>query len=332
MREGRRTWMAGVLLFPLLAPLGACDDSGGAGPANGVTSLSVYLTDAPGDVEEVWVEILGITLQGGPDGPVDLLGAPTELIPLTDLVGTTQLLASDVELDPNTYGQLRMVVGDAYLVSTDGTVYVKGAPVLPVELEGAPSGELQCPSCSQSGLKVTIPGDRVPLEEGSAALVLDFDVAQSFGHKAGNSGKWVMHPVIQGTLTDQPTSARAILGTVVLGVDQDQNPIAIPDCPAGEARSWQDFTPAATSDDLLNGEGDPIVRTGTVAEDGSFQIGFLAAGGYTLGYVEAMTLGDWVLSFNASVEPTQVTVGDADVEGVTYTIESATCEEASQGS
>ena len=32
--------------------------------------------------------------------------------------------------------------------------------------------------------------------QGDDALVLDFDVSQSFGHGAGNSGRWIMRPVI----------------------------------------------------------------------------------------------------------------------------------------
>jgi hypothetical protein len=321
-------WTAAIMAVGLLS-LVACEESGISGPRSEMASLSVYLTDAPGDVEAVWVEILDITLQGGDGETVSLLGAPTDLILLTDLVGTAQLLVENAELEPSTYRQLRMQVGDAVLLSKDGTVYVKGDPVLPDGLEGAAMGNLQCPSCSQSGLKVKIPNDEMGLEEGSAALVLDFDVSQSFGHKAGNSGNWIMHPVIHGTLTDQPSSARAILGTVVLGLDMDENPIVLPECPEGETRSLQDFIPTATlSGGIVDGEGDPIVRSGTVAADGSFQIGFLAPGTYNLGYEAEMELGEFVLRFTATFEPTQVDVGNEDVDGVVYTIESAQCQAA----
>jgi len=327
MRRSFGAWIPAILL-PLLMPLTACDDSVN-GTSDGTASLSVYLTDQPGDVDAVWVEILGITLHGGDGDPVQLLGAPTDLILLTDLVGTSQLLVDDAELDPKLYGQLRLQVGDAVLLSKEGTAYIKGDPaVLPDEVEGLPTGDLQCPSCSQSGLKVTIPNDELVLEEGETAMVLDFVVAESFGHVAGNSGKWVMHPVIHGTLTDTPTSAKAVLGKVELGVVEGttDTPIEIPACPEGTPRSVLDFIPTATADALFDGEGNPIVRTGTVAEGGVFQIGFLANGSYTLGYVDQMTLGDFVLSFTASVEPPQVLVEDADVEGVLFTIQSAQCQ------
>jgi hypothetical protein len=317
-------WTTMVLTTALLS-LAACDESGISGPGNDKASLSVYLTDAPGDVEAVWVEILQITLQGAEGGPVSLLGSPTDLILLTDLVGTTHLLVENAELDPSTYSQLRLVVGDAVLLSSDGTVYVKGDPVLPEGLAGASTGNLQCPSCSQSGLKVKIPNDEMELEEGSAALVIDFDVAQSFGHKAGSSGNWIMRPVMHGMLVEGVSAAKAVRGTVELAMDGG-DPILLPECPPGEPRSIQDFIPTATLTGILDGEGNPIVRSGAVAEDGSFQISFLAPGSYSLGHVAALTLGEFVLSFSAVVEPGEVTVGADDVTGVVYTIQSAQCQ------
>lgn len=319
-------WTTAVLATALLS-LAACDDSGVSGPRSDKASLSVYLTDAPGDVEAVWVEILQITLQGAQGAPVSLLGTPTDLILLTDLVGTTHLLVENAELDPSTYSQLRLVVGDAVLLSSEGVVYVKGDPILPTGLEDAPLGNLICPSCSQSGLKVTVPNDEMELEEGSAVMVIDFDVSQSFGHKAGNSGNWVMRPVIHGILTETMSSARAIRGTVALAMD-GENPITIPACPSEEPRSIQDFIPTATLLGILDGEGSPIVRSGAVAEDGSFQISFLAPGSYSLGHMAELTLGEFVLSFTAGVEPEEMTVGSEDVTGVVYTIQSAECRDA----
>ncbi len=327
-REPVRWLPLGVLALLIL---GACDDTDTTGPGDSQkASLSVYLTDAPGDVDAVWLEILGISLQGNGEGSVDLLTEPTPLIPITDLVGTTQLLVADVELDPALYSQLRLIVGDAVLVSTDGTVYVKGDPVLPPGLEGAPMGELQCPSCSQSGLKVKVPSDAIDVGEGASGLVIDFDVAQSFGHRAGNSGKWVMHPVIHGTLVEDSNGdgdvggevgdVRSILGTVVLA-----SGVTIPKCPDETDRGVEDFIPTATANDLLDGEGNPIVKSGVVAAEGTFQIGTLAPAEYTLGYVASLDLTTAQLTFSATVIPTGVTVADEDVSGVVYTIESAEC-------
>ena len=66
------------------------------------------------------------------------------------------------------------------------------------------TGEFQAPSLGQSGIKVQLGGDdSFVVTEDAAIVLVDFDVSQSFGHQAGNSGRWVMHPVIKGaTITD----------------------------------------------------------------------------------------------------------------------------------
>lgn len=320
-----------LLLVALIPWLGACDDV--SGPGDGMASVSVFLTDAAGDVETVWVQILGITAQGGEDGVEVLMGESSELIPLTDLVGTAQLLAAGTEVEASTYTQLRIVIGNVVLVTSDpeGPVYVKGDPVLPPGLEEKPLDQLQCPSCAQSGLKVKLPNDAVEIEEGVYALVFDIDVAQSFGHSAGASGKWVMHPVIHATLVedsdgdgdvlDELETVKSIRGMVGLGTN-----VAIPPCPAEQARGLKDFVPTAASQTLVDGDGLPITKSGVVAEDGTFQINFLPDGYYDMGYLAALVLGDHTLVFTATVNEATVNVAGADVEGVTYTIESADCQ------
>jgi hypothetical protein len=178
---------------------------------------------------------------------------------------------------------------------------------------------------------VKVPNDDLEVEEGAGALVLDFDVAQSFGHKAGNSGKWVMHPVIHGTLIgdadgdgeilDDLGLARSVSGTVDLGTD-----VTIPECPVGTPRSLADFIPTATLEGVLDGEGQPIMRTGTTDAGGQFQIGFLHAGSYTLGYVGSLNLTSDELVFSATVQPGQVTLAGSDEDGVTFTIQGAQCQ------
>jgi hypothetical protein len=306
-----------------------------------MTNLSVFLTDRPGEVDAVWVEILQISLHSEEEGPTDLLDEPTELILLTALVDEVQPLVENTEVAASTYNQLRLLVGDAVLLSTEPKLYVKGDPDLSVlELEVDPAeleqGELHCPSCSQSGLKVKLASGDVELEEGAAGMVLDFDVAQSFGHKAGNSGKWVMHPVIHGTLTadedgdgsvtDDLGTAAAIQGTV--GLDPT-NPISIPDC-GGQARSIQDFIPIATAQTLVDDQLQPLVFSGVVGEDGSFKIEFLEPDAYTMG-VAPVNLGDYELVFTALAEPAQVTLGEGEVKDVQYTIQAAVCNQVNPG-
>jgi len=332
MRSATTKWILPILLVALL-PMTACDGADIGGTSDGVARLSVYLTDAPGDVKAVWVEIESLLLHSEDGHPYELLDQPTELIPLSELVGTSQLLVADAEVDPAVYHQLRMRVGDAVLESTEGMVYVKGEPnLLEIYPEGAPErvGDLQCPSCSQSGLKVTIP--RMDLPEGATALVLDFDVAQSFGHKAGKSGKWVMHPVIHGILND----TYSIEGTVTLDLPEGESlPLCPPEGIEGSRQTGiTDFVPTATPP--ADG-GEDIVRSGEVIAvdgvdwDGEFRMDYLAPGTYTMGHA-ALQLDGYDLTFVFTVVPAEVTVGEGIFgDPVSYTITSATCAEASGG-
>lgn len=308
-----------VLLALALAPAGCSDGDDPTDPGvDGPARLNVMITDAPGDVAAAWLQIDRVYLQGG-DGPVDLLGEPTELIEITELVGTALLLAEEVEVAPGAYGQLRFVVGGGVLESDDGNVYVLGDAEHP---DGLPAtGDLQCPSCAQSGLKVILPGDEMDLEAGETTLVLDFDVSQSFGHKAGNSGKWVMHPTMHGSwIEGDPVLGPAITGTVALAEG-----VTIPTCPAGTARSLEDFVPVATATTVVGDDAALLVQTGTTGLDGAFLLGPLVPDVWTLDYLGTLELEGGDLVFEATVAPGSVTVGDAAVAGVSYTITSASC-------
>ena len=85
------------------------------------------------------------------------------------------MLIEDVDIPDGRYGQLRFVVSGGYIV---------------VEGEGGAT-ELYASSPSYAAL----PAGAVVT--GSVSLVVDFDVAQSFGKLAGGSGQWVMRPVLQ---------------------------------------------------------------------------------------------------------------------------------------
>jgi hypothetical protein len=88
-----------------------------------------------------------------------------------------------------------------------------------------------------------------------------------------------------------------------------------------------DLEGGSTAFSLVDGDGDPIVRNGSVAADGAFQITFLAPGGYTLGHRAQASMGeDFVLAFTAAVGPTLVVVAHAKETGVTFTVQAAECQ------
>jgi hypothetical protein len=111
-------------------------------------------------------------------------------------------LVADAVVPSGTYNQLRFVITGAYVEveNEDGSTSIYASSA---DYEGLPdgavvAGTLQMPSFSQSGLKVNLADGSLDLEGDEKILLVDFDVEQSFGHEAGGSGEWVLHPVING--------------------------------------------------------------------------------------------------------------------------------------
>ena len=170
-------------------------------------TLSLLLTDAPGDVVKAVVTIDQIYLQPSENSDAGRIILRDEDVTtdLLTLVDSTQSLISDVVIPAGSYSQLRFVISGAYLEvegeAAGTTTIFASSPSYAGLPEGAVvGGELQMPSFAQSGLKVQLPGDALVIgDDASVTLVVDFDVAQSFGKAAGASNRWVMTPVLKGT-------------------------------------------------------------------------------------------------------------------------------------
>jgi hypothetical protein len=209
-------WIAPALVLAL--GVVACDE--GTAPETPETSLTVLLTDDPGDVAAVWVQILGMHFQGDEevlDPPLDAPGWIDLLQYKDDYFG----LVTGVDMPEGEY-QLRLVLGDHAVLVVEGeegtppNLFVMGNPWaadplpedFPTELAALePEGEfgvLHCPSCTQSGLKVIPIEDEISIEGEEETLVVDFDVAESFGKEAGGSGRWVMRPVLRQVVDEAP--------------------------------------------------------------------------------------------------------------------------------
>ncbi|CAA9325495.1 MAG: hypothetical protein AVDCRST_MAG89-1876, partial [uncultured Gemmatimonadetes bacterium] len=266
-------------ILPLLAALAlaACDGGTGSDQAR----LTIRLTDAPGDLAQAWVKIDRIYLQGAEGdsagGRVDVLTTRTGFVDLLTLSGgRTAELVNGAVVPAGRYSELRFVVCEAYIVTKNGTVYATKDAELPAGVTA--TGQLHIPSGCASGIKVKFPSgdDAVELESESAIMTVDFDVTQSFGHQAGNSGKWVMHPVLRATGVG---FSGGIAGAVSLAQG-----VALPTC-GGQAVTLQAFTPRAIAGaDSLNA---------TVGADARYRI-TAAPGTYTMAYapVVAFTNGD----------------------------------------
>lgn len=197
-----------ALLTVALLPVMGC--GGGEG------KVSLLMTDAPGDdLKTAVVTISEIYLQGGGDddesddiekagnddkgGRVVLLDEPVT-VSLLELANKTSELVTDAVVPNGDYSEIRFVITGGYVEAknADGSTTIFASSD---DYEGLPEGaevggRLQMPSYSSSGLKVKFT-EKLSIEGEQKILLVDFDVAQSFGKEAGGSGRWVMSPVIK---------------------------------------------------------------------------------------------------------------------------------------
>jgi hypothetical protein len=169
--------MLGMALF-----FTSCDKT--VDNTKGPSHMDLYLTDAPGDYREVWIDIQKIMVNV-PGGDTTESGGWKEaallhpgLYNLLDFRNGADTVLAGVDLPAGTVSQIRLVLGDDnYLILDDGTKV-----------------PLTTPSAQQSGLKLNVHAE---LMAGIPyALVLDFDAGRSIV-KAGNSGKYLLKPVIR---------------------------------------------------------------------------------------------------------------------------------------
>jgi hypothetical protein len=160
-------------------------DGGADGDVATTADVRVLLTDAPvADLSEVWVNILRVELVTADEGPTVVLDSG-ELPAMFELLS----LAADpvelgiIEAPVGVYDQVRLVL------AADGHVLVDADGV---------EHALRVPSGAQTGVKVNFPADGFTVTEGQTTLLLDFLAGPSV-HMAGQSGQWIMRPVIHGS-------------------------------------------------------------------------------------------------------------------------------------
>lgn len=317
------------LIAALLLPIAACDVGTGA---NGPGTLSLLLTDAPGDFQNAWVTLERVELVGGGEGAVVLRdeAVTTDLLTLQNDVA---VLVDDLVIPEGLYSQLRFVVSGGCIVvegdSGEPKVYASsGYAGLAGSEDDAcesPDGNLQMPSFSQSGIKVNLPGGAIAVAGDHHIILVDFDVAQSFGRQAGNSGQWVMHPVIRAdAVYGAVTVALTLADTVTLPeVDPDGEGGNDPrPATLGDFQARLAFGP----DDDLDGEPDSqetLVLTDSDG-DGIFSATFLylvAGEGYeaSVELMDGVTF-DFILD---PVAPQTVNVGNWENVSVTFEVTAA---------
>ncbi|MBA9075934.1 DUF4382 domain-containing protein [Rufibacter quisquiliarum] len=190
----RKVFLFGMLLFTSLG-FSSCSEED---EATGAARMEVRLTDAPGDYEEVNVDIRSVQIhrEANDDGSgwTTLDNIKPGVYNLLDFANGKDTLLASATLPAGRISQIRLVLGN------NNTLKLKGANArIP----------LTTPSGQTSGVKLQINAD---LEaDVTYVVLLDFDAAKSVV-KRGNSGNYNLKPVIR-TLTQ--AVAGGIRGTVI---------------------------------------------------------------------------------------------------------------------
>lgn len=175
--------IATTLLISLFL-LTSCDvaDDGNTNSTKG--TLQVYLTDAPGDYEAVWIDIEEVRIHVNDDENIELedegwitISDEPMRVNLLELTNGEFEVLGETELEEGMYSQIRVILGEDNEIVKDGVTH-----------------SLDTPSAQQSGLKLNVNTEI----EGSEVytLLLDFDASRSIV-EAGNSGKFLLKPVIR---------------------------------------------------------------------------------------------------------------------------------------
>ncbi|MEO6682715.1 MAG: DUF4382 domain-containing protein [Ginsengibacter sp.] len=219
----------------------ACKKSDG--DPNSKARLQVRLTDNPDpNVKEVWVDVKEVRINMKDSSWISLDGARPGLYDLLTLTDGKDTLLADAHIPTGNISQIRLVLGQNNYIITKSCEKI----------------ELTTPSAQQSGLKVKI---NQSVNGGILyRLILDFDAAKSI-IKAGNSGKYILKPVLRVISFD--ASGGNIKGVVV--------PHSV-----------------RTTVYAINGT-DTLASTFTDALTGNFWFGDIPAGNHSLSYAPSDT-------------------------------------------
>jgi len=173
--------------------LAACGDI-----ETGSVRLVVKLTDAPGDYQEVNVDIQSIEINvsenGYSNGWVSLDNVNTGVYNLLELTNGLSVVLADVEFPAGfIISQIRLVLGEKNTLKVNDQFY-----------------DLKTPSAQQSGLKVQLNSALAANPWITYMVHLDFDAARSVV-KSGNSGIYNLKPVIRAIAEAQDGAIKGIV-------------------------------------------------------------------------------------------------------------------------
>ncbi len=183
--------MYSLLFLSFIFALASCSNDNNAVQT---ATLQVHLTDAPGDYQEVNIDIQDVQVQSsdttGSDGGWKSLDVKKGVYNLLKLTNGLDTLLGTAVLPAGKIGQIRLILG------TNNAVKV-----------GDLSYNLTTPSAQHSGLKVLV---NTTLSGGvTYKITLDFDAARSIV-QTGN-GKFILKPVIRSVVAAQSGAIKGVV-------------------------------------------------------------------------------------------------------------------------
>jgi hypothetical protein len=178
----KSNFLKGLALVSLIALLASCESD------DKNARIEVWLTDAPGDYQEVNVEVEGVEIHASESDNGNgwqALNVDDQVINLLDLTNGKDTLLGATEIPAGKISQIRLKLGDNNTVKIDGKTY-----------------NLNIPSGSQSGLKLQV--HETFVEGVTYKILLDFDVARSI--VLTGAGQYKLKPVIR-TITEAQSGA-----------------------------------------------------------------------------------------------------------------------------
>ena len=169
------------------------DNNTGTAPLTGTGGMQVFLIDAPGDYEQVNVQVIEVSVHADGEDSTSgwhTIAVDTTEVNLLELTDGNYAVLADSTLPSGQYSQVRLLLGEGNNVVVDGEVH-----------------ELTVPSGSQTGLKLNHP---FTIEDGMTyAVTLDFDAERSV-LRTGN-GTYKLKPVIRLIVNEHGGSLHGVI-------------------------------------------------------------------------------------------------------------------------
>lgn len=255
----------------------ACGGGGDSAPQSANGTLSLGLIDAPvDDVDEIWIEIAGISVKPQGSGPaIDFDFAdplPVDLLSLTD--GNSEMLLDGEVLPAGAYNWIELIVNAEFDGDLDSYVVTDSGGVEEMEIELRVPG----PGGGQTGLRL-VSGFTITADQETSFLI-DWDMRLGLKKPPGQPG-YMLRPAFRiidmtdfGTLNGMVDMDLVTDGSCTSDLNQDTG------------NSVYVFEGFDVEPDDIDGVDDPVATLNVTQND---------AGDYT--YEAILSPGDYTVAF-----------------------------------